>query len=166
MGTTANRNDLVCFEEGVCRLDDAGLARCLCSGASNRYGDFCQFEQGQLPVLTDEVDCAFCGTDGDRNKVCVDNACTCQDGFYLGGALGDTCLEAQLQEPPRTAESVGAVIGVLVLTIIVVVIIYWLMRQQYRKTPNRFKSIYKKERSDASIREEHAKKLENIQTEA
>ena len=66
---------------------------------------------GQLPVLTDEVDCAFCGTDGDRNKVCVDNACTCQDGFYLGGALGDTCLEAQLQEPPRTAESVGAVIG-------------------------------------------------------
>ena len=46
MGTTANRNDLVCFEEGVCRLDDTGLARCLCSGASNRYGDFCQFEQG------------------------------------------------------------------------------------------------------------------------
>ena len=61
MGTKLNRNDLVCLAEGVCRMDgdandpfgpanETGLAVCKCGASRNRYGDYCQFEQGELPV--------------------------------------------------------------------------------------------------------------------
>ena len=104
MGTELNRNDLVCLNEGVCRMDgdandpfapdnQTGLPICLCGASRDRYGDFCQFQQGQLPV--EDLGCDLCGADGDDKKLCRDGFCGCVDGYHLAGQGGFQCVQSR-----------------------------------------------------------------------
>ncbi len=179
MGAPENRNDFVCLNEGVCRMDGAQslapavagagatkvpLARCFCGAARDRYGDFCQFQQGEKPVFA--LSCETCGDDGDRFKQCQDNICGCADGYYLAGAGGFQCTASRLREPPQTGASIGLLVGVLVVVAALMALVGWKAKRIYDDAPVKFEALVRKERSDASIRAEEMQRLQNIKTEA
>lgn len=177
MGRLENPNDFVCMNDGVCRIDGAQqraaggagepvtpLARCFCGAARDRYGDFCQFQQGQKPVFS--LSCDTCGDDGDANKQCVDNVCGCGEGFYLAGEGGFRCVESRLREPPQVGASVGLIVGVLLLSALLIAAMACYGKRLIDRAPLRFEAIVKRERTDQSIREEEKRRLQDINTEA
>lgn len=56
-----NRNNKECSGYGECQeSSDGQQAECHCKASSNRYGAWCQFQQGQEPIIVDGKDCESC----------------------------------------------------------------------------------------------------------
>jgi hypothetical protein len=115
----------VCSAYGECKAaDDGSKGECHCKASSNRYGAWCQFEQGKLPIL--ERDCEDCAGPNEychpEEKVSssllfVDvtnclfdvQVCVCKDGFFM---VDDTCTPSDA--PNKIALSMMAAVVMLV----------------------------------------------------
>ena len=70
----------VCSDYGECLVkEDGNGAICKCRASANRYGSFCQFEQGKEPIIQGERGCDDCTAE---HEYCdpVEQACVCDDG--------------------------------------------------------------------------------------
>jgi hypothetical protein len=77
----------VCTGYGECKpADDGNKAECHCKASSNRYGAWCQFEQGQLPIIQSRG----CDDCTGPNEYChmEEQVCLCKDDFF---PVGDEC---------------------------------------------------------------------------
>ena len=107
-----NTRKQVCNGYGDCKpsVVNEGTAECHCMASSNRYGSYCQFEQGKKPIFEDDS----CDNCVGEHQECdaTELVCLCADGYF---PVGEACEAA----PAATLvlSVVAALVALLGLTL-------------------------------------------------